>query len=316
MDPAGFLADIEEVPQQLRLLAHVLENSDPWADARGRAHYLLTGMGSSAYAARTSAGWLRSAQLSVVEEIASLDPGLPGGDDTAAIVISASGGSVETRDRLERLHRDTQTVALTNRVDSDFAASCDVVVDLRAETEVGGVACRTYRHTLALLLPLGRPVLEMAERCREAAELSNSLLYDRSWLDRLDDALGDGATYWVAPANRIGSAMQSALMVREGPRRVAVGCETGDWSHVDVYLTATTDYRAVFFTGSRWDTQAAEWLTKRGSTVVSVGAAPLGVPGELHIPLLAESLTAMLVEPVFAELLAQRWWLQNPPVVN
>ena len=26
-------------------------------------------------------------------------------------------------------------------------------------------------------------------------------------------------------------------MLREGPRRPAVACETGDWSHVDVYLT-------------------------------------------------------------------------------
>ena len=38
-------------------------------------------------------------------------------------------------------------------------------------------------------------------------------------------------------------------MVREGPRRAADGCETGDWNHVDVYLTKTLDYRALMFTG-------------------------------------------------------------------
>ena len=50
-------------------------------------------------------------------------------------------------------------------------------------------------------------------------------------------------------------------MLREGPRRPAVGCETGDWSHVDVYLTKTTDYRLLVFAGSPWEEQMAEWTT-------------------------------------------------------
>ena len=62
-------------------------------------------------------------------------------------------------------------------------------------------------------------------------------------------------------------------MVREGPRRHADACETGDWSRVDVYLTKTFDYRALVFSGSRWDAAAAEWLTDRGATVVSVGGS-------------------------------------------
>ena len=60
-------------------------------------------------------------------------------------------------------------------------------------------------------------------------------------------------------------------MLREGPRLAAVGCETGDWSHVDVYLTKTTDYRLLVFAGSGWEPQLAEWTTARGSTVVGVG---------------------------------------------
>ena len=49
----------------------------------------------------------------------------------------------------------------------------------------------------------------------------------------------------IAPAERIGTALQGALMVREGPRRGSDAGETGDWSHVDVYLTKTMDYRAL-----------------------------------------------------------------------
>ena len=56
-------------------------------------------------------------------------------------------------------------------------------------------------------------------------------------------ALGPQGTHVVAPARRISSALQSALMLREGPRLPAYACETADWSHVDVYLTKTTDYR-------------------------------------------------------------------------
>ena len=54
-------------------------------------------------------------------------------------------------------------------------------------------------------------------------------------------------------------------MLREGPRLPAVGCETGDWSHVDVYLTKTTDYRLLVFAGSQWEAQLAEWTAARGA---------------------------------------------------
>ena len=44
-------------------------------------------------------------------------------------------------------------------------------------------------------------------------------------------------------------------MLREGPRLPAYGCETADWSHVDVYLTKTTDYRMLLLAGSRWEAE-------------------------------------------------------------
>jgi hypothetical protein len=71
-------------------------------------------------------------------------------------------------------------------------------------------------------------------------------------------------------------------MLREGPRLPAVGCETGDWSHVDVYLTKTTDYRLLVFAGSVWEPQLAEWTTARGSTVVGVGASVRGARYEVR----------------------------------
>lgn len=60
-------------------------------------------------------------------------------------------------------------------------------------------------------------------------------------------------------------------MLREGPRLPSVGCETGDWSHVDVYLTKTTDYRMLLFVGSRWEPELVRWVGERGSRLVSIG---------------------------------------------
>ena len=311
MQPDLFERDLAAIPDRLEGLALRLDAEDPWDGLHSRQP-LLTGMGSSAYAARTAAGWLRAAHVGATVEMASTDPGWPGGEGTSAVLISASGGSAETLERAERLLPGTQRVALVNREDSALAREADLVVPMSAGDETGEVACRTYRHTIALLLAMGEDRRRIAQDCREAAALTRSLLADLSWLDAIDEALAPAeTTYWIAPESRVGSALQSALMIREIPRRRAVGCETGDWSHVDVYLTLTTDYRCVVFTGSRWDDQAADWLRKRGSHVVSVGQ-PLALPGEVHLPLSGNPIARMLAEPLIAELLALRWWRRDP----
>jgi hypothetical protein len=121
--------------------------------------------------------------------------------------------------------------------------------------------------------------------------------------------LGPDGTHVVAPARRVPSAYQSALMLREGPRLTAVGCETGDWSHVDVYLTKTTDYRMLLLGGSRWEPQLLDWTRQRGSTVVAVGA---DVPGATHTLRYAhdgDDDVRLLAETLVGELLAAHAWL-------
>lgn len=313
MKPDLVEQDLLAIPDRLGQLARHLEHDNPWPPLAPEGP-LLSGMGSSQYAARTVSGWLHAAGVNAMDEIASTDPAWPGGDGGCAILISASGGSAETLDRMERLSSGTQRIALVNSLDSALARHADVVVDMLAGPEDGEVACRTYRHTLALLLALALPRREVAAACRAAAQRTEELLADSTWLDRVDEVLSPAATtYWIAPESRIGSALQSALMVREIPRRPAVGCETGDWSHVDVYLTLTTDYRCVVFTGSRWDAQAADWLSRRGSEVVCVGEG-IGIPGETTVPMPADPLVRMLCEPLVAELLALRWWRRDPVI--
>jgi len=204
-------------------------------------------------------------------------------------------------------------VALTNAADSPLARRAGAVVELLAGPERSGVACRTYQHTLALLLHLEAILTTTPSRVPElverAAEASADLLDRRAdWLPAVLSTLdGPDGVYVLAPAERLSSAEQSALMVREGPRRPATGCETGDWAHVDVYLTKTRDYRALLLPGSRWDAQALEWLRERRSRVVAVGAEVPGAELVVRYRHDDDSDVRLLTEVLVAELVAAAW---------
>jgi hypothetical protein len=115
----------------------------------------------------------------------------------------------------------------------------------------------------------------------------------------------------VAPARRLASAQQSALMLREGPRLQAYACETGDWSHIDVYLTKSTDYRMLLLAGSRWEDELLRWVAERGSTVVAVGADVPGAGLSLRYAGDEDDDVRLLSETLVAELLAADLWLSG-----
>jgi glucosamine 6-phosphate synthetase-like amidotransferase/phosphosugar isomerase protein len=225
--------------------------------------------------------------------------------------ISASGGSAET---LAFLERHPGYVALTNTDGSHITRGASAVVPMLAGPEASGVACRSFQHTLVALLALEEQLtgneLELSTRARVAADASAWLLDRRDdWLPQVAGALDRPDGVWfLAPAERISSALQGALMVRECPRRRADGCETGDWSHVDVYLTKTLDYRAVVFAGSRHDDAAAEWMRRRGSTAVAVGADFAAAQSTVRYPGDDDPIVALLTEVLVAELIAATWW--------
>ena len=196
--------------------------------------------------------------------------------DDLVVAVSASAGSAETLDAVERLGVDV--VAVANQP-GPLTERATRTVWMEAGEERGGVACRSYQHTLALLLELVRHLTGGRDvpLTDAAAAAEDLLLTEPTWRPRVAELLlGPDGTHVVAPARRISSAYQSALMLREGPRLRAYGCETGDWSHVDVYLTKTTDYRMLLLGGSRWEEPLLEWTSQRGSTVVGVGTE---VPG-------------------------------------
>ncbi|GGO74085.1 SIS domain-containing protein [Nonomuraea cavernae] len=318
MNSELYLADLEAKPAALAALAESLETADPFeALPRDIERVLFLGMGSSRYAAGVAALRLRAAGIDAYAEYASAAATFPASRGTLVVPISATGGSRETLDAVAR-HAGTEAfmAALTNAPGSPIGEPADLVVPLLAGEERGGVACRTFQHTLALLLALEARLTGagresgVAALVRRAAEATADLLERRDeWLPtalRLLD--GPHGVYAVAPAEHLSSAEQSALMLREGPRRPADACETGDWSHVDVYLTKTLDYRALFFPGSRYDEQAMDWVRERGSTVVAVGADLKGAAATIRYRHDDDADVALLTETLVAELVAATWW--------
>ena len=310
MDPAAFLADLEAKPAMLLAL---LDDLPAWPDV-GDGPIVLTGMGSSWFAADVAARRLRRHGIVAVAELASVEASFPPSPDLTVIGITASGKSAETVALLTAHSGLSRTIALTN--DASASLPTEHVVLMNAGVESGGVACRTYLHTLVALLALEqrltRVELRIGERVRRSAAAIAYLLDRRDgWMMPVIESIeGTEGLWMLAPAERLCSALQSALMIREGARRAADGCETGDWNHVDVYLTKTLDYRALLFTGSRFDADALKWMTDRHNHVVTVGAEPDGVAASVRYPGDDDLVVALLTEVLVAELLAAYWWLR------
>ena len=115
---------------------------------------------------------------------------------------------------------------------------------MHAGTEAGGVACRTYLHTLVALLALEQQLTGVGpatgERVKRSAAAIAYLLDRRhGWLPPVIEAVEgtEGCGSGAGRATRVGAAGRVDGSRRATPQ--ADGCETGDWNHVDVYLTKT-----------------------------------------------------------------------------
>ncbi|MBI4885395.1 MAG: iron dicitrate transport regulator FecR [Actinobacteria bacterium] len=313
MKAAEFLADLEAKPTALRELADTI-GSVEWPVAKG-VPLVLTGMGSSWFAAETLARRLRRAGVHAIAEMASVVATLPADPALTVVAITASGVSEETVSLLAAHYGISHTVVLTNTPAA--APPADYVLPINAGIERGGVACRSYTHTLAMLLQLEHQLAatlpDLPAKLVLAAEAIATLIDSRgTWLPTASATLaGPNGCWLLAPAERLANASQGALMIRECPRRPADGCETGDWNHVDVYLTKSIDYRALVFSGSRFDSNAVRWMRERRSRFVAVGAHLPGAETEVRYPGDDDAIVALLTEVSVAELIAADWWLSR-----
>jgi len=318
MSPEGFLADVLSAPDRLEhVLAGFSGSGSPLAaiETTGVERVLFLGMGSSRFAALTAVAHLRARGMDAYAELASTGLASLPRPGTLVVGISASGATVETIEALARHQGTSLTVALTNRPGSAIEEVADLTLPLLAGEEEGGVACVSFQATLVVLLLLCGRLAGGAgiDALRPAVAAAAAIRSARAeWLDKLVELVRERHTvYTIAPAERISSALQSALMLREGPRIAADATETGDWLHVDVYLSKHPGYTALLFPGSRFDAGVMDWARERGSSVIAVGTAVDGAALHIPYPSAEDPLVATLVETGVAELLAAELWRQQ-----
>jgi fructoselysine-6-P-deglycase FrlB-like protein len=305
----GFERDVLSEPDVLADMLDAYEaRSSPLRgiDLGGARRVVMLGMGSSGFAAQVACVALRARGIDAHAELASTASPFPASPDTVAIGISASGTSEETLEAFRRHVGVSRTIAVTNYPDRALAEGADHVLPLLAGVEAGGVSCKSYQTTLAVLALLGgSPVADL----RPAVAAARGLIDSRgAWLDELVARIASCHTlYTIAPVERLSSALESALMFREGPRIAADATETGDWLHVDVYLSRHPGYTALLFPGSRYDDGVMEWARSRGSSIVAVGRP---VEGAVQVvPVVSWTpAVALLTETMVAELAAAALW--------
>jgi len=298
--PELLASDVADTPAWLHRVVDAHEDIDPLALKARRV--LFIGMGSSRYAALNAAAYLRSLGRDAHAEHASTGSPQPAEPGLLVVAVSAGGGSRETIAAARR-HRGTSTVlGVTNRPDAALAAEVDTCLELHAGEERSRVACRSSTNTLALLLLLCGID---AARVRAGADASAAVIDTTDgWLGPAADLVGRPAIHVLAPAERIGSAEQSALMLREVPRVRADACETGDWSHVDVYLSKLPGLGIVLLRGSAWEAEVLDWATARGCPVATVGGPLPGGALDIPVPGGDDPVVRMLAEVRVCELLA------------
>lgn len=321
LHPERFMEDVLDTPRALRATADLHAAGGPLGrlgalEPRPR-RILFLGMGSSRFAALIVAALLRSRGVDAAVEMASTGLPQPPALDTLAIAVSAGGGSQETLQALRRHRGRSHVVAVTNRPRRAFAAEADLTLALAAGEEVSGVASKTYACTLAVLLLaagrfLGEPALGRA-LVRAGADACERVIDGHGlWLEQAADLLGERAVHVLAPAERFGSAEQSALVLREVPRVRADACETGDWSHVDVYLSKRPGLGVLMLRGSAWENEVLEWTTQRGVPVVTAGGALPHAAMDVPLHDGGDAMVRALAEVLVAELVAAELWRRDP----
>jgi glucosamine--fructose-6-phosphate aminotransferase (isomerizing) len=263
----AFRADIAASPEALARLLDA-----PPLPLDGDQRICLTGLGSSRFAADVVAASWRAQGRTAWSELASGGARTRPATDLALIAISASGGTPEVLEAVRRHKGVSRVIAVTERAESALAQAADEVVLLRAGRESSGIACRTFRGTLAALAMLGGTRREDLASIPDA--LSDRLPSAHAWATEVAEVVdGAPAIDVLADASLLGLAEQAALMLREAPRLPAHAVETADWLHVGVYL-AWQGHVVLHVPGSAADGELERTLRARG--VRSVTTPPLG----------------------------------------
>jgi glucosamine--fructose-6-phosphate aminotransferase (isomerizing) len=271
----GYLEDVLEQPANLarsrEVFARALQSADLSAFV-GSHPLILTGMGSSYFAAISASHILRSAGRPAFA-LSATELAEPGGNllGAAYVGISQSGKSAETVEGLSRV--STPRLSLTNEGSGPLADLADVALPL-GSTRDTAIATLTYTATLsataALTDSLGAPldfdwnrlptlVSETLEESAPAANEAAELFGDMGVLD------------CVARGSSLASAAESALLLREAVRIPAAYTDTLQYLHGPIEVAEPGRGCIVF--GSGREVRLAEDLASYGVTVLLITEA-------------------------------------------
>ena len=271
----AYLEDIVDQPQNLarsrEVFAQALQSADPSAFV-GSGPLVLTGMGSSCFAAMPASQALRAAgrpafALSATELLE------PGGNllGAAYVGISQSGKSAETVEGLSRV--SAPRLSITNDGSGPLADLADVALPLGSARDTA-IATLTYTAmlsaTAALANSLGAPLdfdwsrlpTLVSQTLEENAPAANEAAELFAIMDVLD---------CVARGSSLASAAESALLLREAVRIPAAYMDTLQYLHGP--LEVAEPGRGCIVFGSGREVRLAEDLASYGMTVLLITEA-------------------------------------------
>lgn len=287
-----------DIADQPRALTAVLEAELPDASAlrgSGFAKIVLTGMGSSHYAAystwRTLLGtyptwWVPTSELLDMMDLVDAD--------TLLWVTSQSGASgevVELLDRLDTGVRPHTILATTNELDSPLGRRADVVLDIRCGDEYT-VTTKSYVntlvvHALAARQLVGQPTDEVLIEARGLPPVIQSVL-DDPLPEAVLGALADATAIAMVGGVVGGITAQTGALISKEAAKVAVeGYVGGAFRHGPFEMAGRPELAVIIFTADADRTtsslrQLSDDLVTRGTQVITIG--PDRWPGTTHVP--------------------------------
>ncbi|HKV61890.1 MAG TPA: SIS domain-containing protein [Candidatus Acidoferrum sp.] len=282
-----FLNDILRQPDTLkRTIDFLLGTGRAALDAataaiRDARHVYLTGIGSSWHAALTAGPLLHLGacpvhMLDVAEllEFATIPP------DSAIIVISRSGRSVEVVNLLAKFRNTPTTViAITNSEDGPLAreAQISIVVPIDLDHAISVNTYSTLAATAGILASaaigtwnstLATSLSRTVEKTASAIPAWQEQIADSSWLSL-------GSTYYfLARGSSLGSCHEARLLWEEGVKSPATAMGTGGFRHGPQEMVSQDVRFGMWIDRERvraQDLAVARDLRKLGASVMLIG---------------------------------------------
>ncbi len=282
-----FLSDILRQPNELqRTIDFLMGTGRPALEAataaiRGARHVYLTGIGSSWHAALTAGplfhlGACPVHMLDVAEllEFATIPP------DSAIIVISRSGRSVEVVNLLTKVrNRGMTVIGITNSEDGPLTKEAQISIVVLAELD-HAISVNTY-STLAATAgilassvvgswnsALGTSLSRAVEETASAIPAWQAQIADTPWL-------APGAVYYfLARGSSVGTCQEARLLWEEGVKSPATAMNTGSFRHGPQEMVAAGVRFGIWIDAERMrgqDLAVARDLRKLGAAVMMIG---------------------------------------------